>query len=424
MPDPTPLEKTAAAAANPATVPSFKGTLAPGVHVVGGMGNALSVETDAGVVQLDTGVSDKQATRMLERLRELTDAPLHAIVYSHGHLGYNNAVETWLRSAEQRGDPAPPGHRARESRATLAALRRDRGAAALLRRASVSRAAGHGRAAAPDTHARRDLPRGVDLRQCGPPHSAALGALRDRRRHRAVDAQGAAALRRRGRHAQHPERRHPPAEPAGSVRWAETLDRLAALDPEIVVMEFGPPIEGRERIQQVLRSTSAALHWLRREVVARINRGMGVVEIVHDLDYPARALRAALDEAPLRLSRIHRARRLSRRDGMVGSQPDESASRPSRRGGGGGAVCHRRSRRGSDARSRAGRSRRDPARVARRRRAGAGARGRGRGGRGPRPQGRAVQRPRARGDQLRLPEPLRLDGEDHRQGTKVPTGVR
>jgi len=52
-------------------------------------------------------------------------------------------------------------------------------------------------------------------------------------------------------------------------------------------MEFGPPIEGRDKIQRVLLSTSAALRWLRREVVERINRGMGIVEILHELDYPA-----------------------------------------------------------------------------------------------------------------------------------------
>jgi hypothetical protein len=45
MADHTSLENMAAAAANPVTVPSFTGTLAEGVQLVGGMGNALSVES-------------------------------------------------------------------------------------------------------------------------------------------------------------------------------------------------------------------------------------------------------------------------------------------------------------------------------------------------------------------------------------------
>jgi uncharacterized sulfatase len=71
------------------------------------------------------------------------------------------------------------------------------------------------------------------------------------------------------------------------VRWADSLDRLASLEPELLVMEFGPAIEGRDRIQEILRLTAAALRWLRDQVVERINRGLGVVEILHDLDYPA-----------------------------------------------------------------------------------------------------------------------------------------
>jgi len=107
MPSSDPISKTAAAGANPATVPSFTGTLAEGVHVLGGMGNALTVETDVGVIQLDTGQSARQAEGMLAKLREISNAPIHAIVYSHGHLGYNNAARSWLAHAQQRGDPKP-----------------------------------------------------------------------------------------------------------------------------------------------------------------------------------------------------------------------------------------------------------------------------------------------------------------------------
>ena len=38
--EPRPIEKTQAAAADPTKIPSFTGTLAKGVHVVGGMGIA------------------------------------------------------------------------------------------------------------------------------------------------------------------------------------------------------------------------------------------------------------------------------------------------------------------------------------------------------------------------------------------------
>ena len=58
--------ETDAAKANPTTVPSFTGTLADGVHVLGGMGNALTVETQGGIVQMDTGPAGQRVEKMLD----------------------------------------------------------------------------------------------------------------------------------------------------------------------------------------------------------------------------------------------------------------------------------------------------------------------------------------------------------------------
>jgi alkyl sulfatase BDS1-like metallo-beta-lactamase superfamily hydrolase len=68
------------------------------------------------------------------------------------------------------------------------------------------------------------------------------------------------------------------------VRWADTLDRLAALLPSLLIPEFRDPL--REDINEMLTTTAQALRWLRAEVVARLNQGMGVERIIHDLDYP------------------------------------------------------------------------------------------------------------------------------------------
>ncbi|MEL7210422.1 MAG: hypothetical protein AAGK32_19690, partial [Actinomycetota bacterium] len=73
-----------------------------------GTGNALTVETDAGLVQVDTGIEADHARGMITAVREVTDQPLHAIVYSHGHTAYNHGVEAWLDHAEARGDDPRP----------------------------------------------------------------------------------------------------------------------------------------------------------------------------------------------------------------------------------------------------------------------------------------------------------------------------
>jgi uncharacterized sulfatase len=275
------------AALNPATLPSVLGTLAPGVHVVGGMGNALTVEIDEGVLQVDTGQSPKQASQMLARLRGITDAPVHAIVYSHGHLGYNNAVGTWLEDARRRGDRMP---RVLAHENLLRRWRRYRETEGLQKlfvelqlRIPVGR-----------------FERDLQLRLPDETFSDSLHFTSKGRRVNVLWAPsetddavvvwlpeerllyGGAAIT-----PSIPNVGTPLRSLRDPVRWADTLDRLADLAPATVVMEFGPALEGEEKIQKILRSTAEALRWVRREVVERMNRGLGIEEILHDIAFPA-----------------------------------------------------------------------------------------------------------------------------------------
>ncbi|MCP4224284.1 MAG: alkyl sulfatase, partial [Actinomycetia bacterium] len=70
-----------------------------------------------------------------------------------------------------------------------------------------------------------------------------------------------------------------------TIRWAETLERLAGLGADRLLTEFGPLIEGDAIVDQ-LAATSEALRWLRAEVVERMNRGMSEREILADMTYP------------------------------------------------------------------------------------------------------------------------------------------
>jgi uncharacterized sulfatase len=236
--------------------------------------------------------SSTRGTRRARRARcsspcaEITDAPVHAIVYSHGHLGYNNAVPTWLEDAERRGDP-PPRIIAHEN--LVRRWRRYRETEPLQKlfielqfRVPIG-AVTQTLAMTLPTETFRDAltlgtgDRRVQLLWAPSETDDAIALwLPDVR-----VLYGSAAVT-----PSIPNVGTPLRTLRDPIRWADTLDRLAALDPEIVVMEFGPPIEGRERIQRVLGSTSAALRWLRREVVERMNRGLNVVEILHDLEYP------------------------------------------------------------------------------------------------------------------------------------------
>jgi uncharacterized sulfatase len=71
-----------------------------------------------------------------------------------------------------------------------------------------------------------------------------------------------------------------------TVRWAGTLEALAALDPRIAVREFGPVIEGEAEVQKVLTHTARALRWLRAEVVSLMNQGLGEQQVLARMHYP------------------------------------------------------------------------------------------------------------------------------------------
>ena len=82
-------------------------TIYDGIHVTGALGNDVSIETDSGVIQVDTGLYPSMAHNILDQLRTRTDAPIHTIVYTHGHSGHNGGAATFLKVAEERGEPRP-----------------------------------------------------------------------------------------------------------------------------------------------------------------------------------------------------------------------------------------------------------------------------------------------------------------------------
>lgn len=262
----------------------------PGLLVLPGQGNSLAMETDAGVVVLDAG-GPMQVDAMLAMLRDHTDAPVHAIVYSHGHLGYNAAVDRWLRHNEQRGDP-PPRLVAHENLPRRYARYRE--TAGLQARMAVVQfpanqllplASMKGVLARHDpteTFADRlvlvDGSRRVELLWAPSEVDDALAVwLPDD----GVLCGGAATPG-----LTIPNIGTPLRTQRFTIRWADTLDRLRALDAEVLLTEFGPLVESPD-VERQLAIMSEALRWLRVEVVARMNAGMSESEIVTDMTYPS-----------------------------------------------------------------------------------------------------------------------------------------
>lgn len=263
--------------------------LADGVYVLPGQGNSLAIETDAGVVVVDASGA-RHAPHMIAELRRRTDAPVHAIVYSHGHHGYNAAVDIWQEHNAERGDPPARliGHERLVHR-----MARYRETAEL-----------QTRMLAIQFSSRRQVPlamlaKGLALHDLTETFSDSMTVVGGRRPVELLwapsETDDALAVWLPVEHMLFggaatpgftiPNIGTPLRTQRLTIRWADTLDRLAALDAATLITEFGPLVEG-DAVRHQLNETARALRWLRAEVVKRMNAGMNEHEILADMSYP------------------------------------------------------------------------------------------------------------------------------------------
>jgi alkyl sulfatase BDS1-like metallo-beta-lactamase superfamily hydrolase len=271
--------------------------LAPGVAMVESFSHVVAIASDAGLALFDTsGVHT--ARRVVEALRRWSAAPVHTIVYTHGHVDHVGGCGALLEDAAARGHPRPRivGHenvppRFSRYEATngynLAINRRQFGGV----RVGELGIGGTERFLPPAT-ARPDL------------------TFRDRL---PLDVGGLAIGLRHARgetddhlYAWLPERRilcagdfflwffpnagNPQKVQRYPAEWAAALREMAGLGAELLLPAHGLPIAGRERIRRCLEDAAAALEHLVRETLLRMNAGLPLDAILHEVRVPEELL--------------------------------------------------------------------------------------------------------------------------------------
>jgi glyoxylase-like metal-dependent hydrolase (beta-lactamase superfamily II) len=216
------------------------------------------VETPDGVLLVDTGAFRPMADRMRQVLRDITDAPVRWIAYSHGHLGYNYATRSWIEDAQRRDHPRPTviAHEnvLRRYRRYEETTGLQNHINALQFRGSVPAPPSRLPLTYPDVcysgmltlHAGRTIqlieaPSETD-------DATAIWLPEDE-----VLYGGAAVIEAI------PNIGTPLRTMRDTVRWADTLDRLAALGARAMVPEFGPIVRDVGTIEAWLGETAALL---------------------------------------------------------------------------------------------------------------------------------------------------------------------
>jgi glyoxylase-like metal-dependent hydrolase (beta-lactamase superfamily II) len=74
--------------------------VAPRTFHVPTMANSSSLVTDEGIVMVDCGAL-QLGPYIHQKVRDYTDAPLHTIIYSHGHIDHCMGVQPWLDAGDR-----------------------------------------------------------------------------------------------------------------------------------------------------------------------------------------------------------------------------------------------------------------------------------------------------------------------------------
>ncbi|MBT3426301.1 MAG: MBL fold metallo-hydrolase [Gammaproteobacteria bacterium] len=257
--------------------------IADGVYILPGQGNALAVETDNAVILMDSGGGGRMSANMIQLLRKHTDKPVSAICYSHGHLGYNDGASEWISHNQDRHDAVPliiahknclhRYRRYRETQGLQTILAQMQFPGLPLRFNLVDPDLTFSDRLSLSTQGRRiellHVPSETD--DC-----IALWLPDDGILYAGAAFPGTTL----------PNIGTPLRSQRFTVRWAESLDLMAALNPTTLVQEFGPVITDPTEIQNRITKTASLLRWFRDEVVERMNLGLSETEILADMHYP------------------------------------------------------------------------------------------------------------------------------------------
>lgn len=262
--------------------------VADGVAMIEAFSHIVVLRTEAGLVLFDTSL-EPFAAPAIEQLRRYSDAPIHSIVYTHGHVDHVGGAGAFLADAARRGHARPQvvGHENVAPRFDRYELTNGYNRVVNERQFGAGGFGGATRFGpaqfvAVDTPVQdaRVLSVGeltVDLRHDRGETDDHLWAYIPELRAVAVGDFLAWVFPNAG----NPQKvqRYPGA-------WARALRKMAALDPELLLPAHGLPIGGQARIARVLDDVATALESLMQQTLDMMNAGATLDAIVHGVAVP------------------------------------------------------------------------------------------------------------------------------------------
>jgi len=260
--------------------------VAEGVIFLPAFGNCTAFICDDRILLVDTAAR-WSAPRVVEGLRSHSQATIDAIIYTHGHIDHTTGAPAFLADAEARGHPRPRivAHRdlpARFDRYRLLGPQND-----FINRVQFN----FPETARPFSTAPLVYP--DDVYSDG--LVITVGGERFELHHARGETDDETWVWCPARRVlctgdtfvwSSPNAGNPYKVQRYALDWARALEAMASLRPLHLLPGHGPALSGEERIQDALTSTAAFLRSIHDQVVAKMNEGKWLEDILREIDYP------------------------------------------------------------------------------------------------------------------------------------------
>ena len=262
--------------------------LADGLLYVSGFSNLIALATTEGLVLVDTsGTLTAEAAH--RALRDWTDAPVHTVVYTHGHLDHVAGAPRYDDEALEQGLPAPRvvAHEAVVDRFERYALTAGHNGVINGRQFGMDDLRWPTEYRRPDETYRHRLDLDVGGRRLELHHARGETDdhtwlyLPDQRALCCGDLFIWAS----------PNAGNPQKVQRFPDEWARALRTMATYEAEVLLPGHGMPVVGVERVHEALTSTAAYLESLCEQTLHQMNAGRRLDEIVHEVAPPAELAR-------------------------------------------------------------------------------------------------------------------------------------
>ena len=249
--------------------------------------NIGAIDSGEGMILIDTG-PHFAASINRDQLRTWSDRPIHAVVYTHGHVDHVLGMALFDREAAERGDPRPRviAHERVVDRFDRYRLTGGYNAAINARQFQVSRSMWPTEYREPDEtyRDRRELTVGdvtLELRHDrGETDDHTWVWWAERRVLFCGDLFIWAS----------PNCGNPQKAQRYPREWAAALDKMAALEPELLLPGHGLPVFGADRCRQALEDTANLLRSITEQTLALMNDGARLDQVLAAVRFPAELL--------------------------------------------------------------------------------------------------------------------------------------